>query len=127
MLSFSKLKVFLIYLLFIIISFFFSFNFQDESNLYVDKKINLGLDLQGGSYLLLEVETEQLIEERLQNKVLPLKKTLRENNTNYTNFIFKNKEITFNIENDKYEELKKVIFSQNNNILSNHMFIVFKY
>ena len=69
MLSFSKLKVFLIYLLFIIISFFFSFNFQDESNLYVDKKINLGLDLQGGSYLLLEVETEQLIEERLQNKV----------------------------------------------------------
>ena len=77
MLSFSKLKVFLIYLLFIIISFFFSFNFQDENNLYVDKKINLGLDLQGGSYLLLEVETEQLIEERLQNKVLPLKKNFK--------------------------------------------------
>jgi len=120
-LSFSKLKVFLIYLLFIIISFFFSFNFQDENNLYVDKKINLGLDLQGGSYLLLEVETEQLIEERLQNKVLPLKKTLRANNINYTNFIFKNKEITFNIENDKYEEFKKIIFSQNDNEVNTYL------
>ena len=33
----------------------------------VDKKINLGLDLLGGSYLLLEGDTYPIVIEKLQN------------------------------------------------------------
>ena len=40
------------------------------------KKVNLGLDLQGGSYLLLEIDTKPLLKERLQEKIIPLKKFL---------------------------------------------------
>ena len=80
MLNFSKIKIVLIYLLFLILGFFSFLNFQNENKTFLDKKVNLGLDLQGGSYLLLEVDTEPLIKERLQSKVIPLKKTLNGNN-----------------------------------------------
>ena len=37
----------------------FSFlNLQNNEDLYIDKKVNLGLDLQGGSYLLLEINSD---------------------------------------------------------------------
>ena len=40
---------------------------EDSGNWFLDNKINLGLDLQGGSYLLLEVQTEILFKEELDN------------------------------------------------------------
>ena len=55
MLNFSKINVLIIYLSFFIISFFSFLNLQNENNQIIEKKINLGLDLQGGSYLLLEI------------------------------------------------------------------------
>ena len=36
----------------------------------MSKKVNLGLDLQGGSYLLLEVDSKPVIDQNLQQKVL---------------------------------------------------------
>ncbi|HEY2662681.1 MAG TPA: protein translocase subunit SecD [Caulobacteraceae bacterium] len=42
------------------------------------QKINLGLDLQGGSYLLLEVDTNALLKERLTNLVEDVRTTLRD-------------------------------------------------
>ena len=83
MLNFSKIKTLSIYLILIIIGFFSFLNFQGEKNILIDKKINLGLDLQGGSYLLLETDTKPLIQERLQNKVLPLKKLLKDNEISF--------------------------------------------
>lgn len=41
------------------------------------QKLNLGLDLQGGSYLLYEVDTAQLRKERLDNLVEDARNTLR--------------------------------------------------
>ena len=76
MLNFSKTKVLFIYLLLIITVFFAFLNFQRE-NIIIDKKVNLGLDLQGGSYLLLEIDNVPLIKERIQNKAIPLKKLLK--------------------------------------------------
>ena len=73
MLNFSKINVFLIYLVFFLISIFSILNLQKKDNLIVDKKVNLGLDLQGGSYLLLEINSESLIKEKIQSKVIPLK------------------------------------------------------
>lgn len=40
---------------------------DDDSSGYMGIRINLGLDLQGGSYLLLNVEMDEVIEERISN------------------------------------------------------------
>ena len=51
----------------------------------------MGLDLQGGSYLLLEINSDSLVEEKIQSKVIPLKKLLRDNNLEYNNFAINEK------------------------------------
>ena len=40
---------------------------EDTGNWYLDNRLNLGVDLQGGSYLLLEVQTDVLIDEEFEN------------------------------------------------------------
>ena len=47
------------------------------------KQINLGLDLQGGSYLLLEADIEAVIAERLENEADALRRELRSANIGY--------------------------------------------
>ena len=67
MLYFSKLRILFISLfslLFVLIASSNLFKFDDS---FFSKKINLGLDLQGGSYLLLEIDNEPVIEQKLQN------------------------------------------------------------
>ena len=86
MLNFSKINIILIYLTILFISIFSFLNFQSKDNLIIDKKVNLGLDLQGGSYLLLEINSDSLVEEKIQSKVIPIKKLLKENNLNYSDF-----------------------------------------
>jgi preprotein translocase subunit SecD len=49
------------------------------------KKLNLGLDLQGGSYLLLEVDTRGLRRERVSNLSEDVRRTLREERIAFTN------------------------------------------
>ena len=71
MLSFTKIKVIIIYLILISTIFFASLNFKNNN--LINKKVNLGLDLQGGSYILLEIDTKPLINQKLQTKVIPIK------------------------------------------------------
>ena len=85
MLSFTKIKVLSIYLILIITIFFASLNYKNNN--LIDKKVNLGLDLQGGSYLLLEIDTKPLVNQKLQSKVIPIKKLLNKNKINFENFI----------------------------------------
>ena len=99
MLNFSKINVLIIYLLFFIISFFSFLNLQNEDNQIIGKKINLGLDLQGGSYLLLEINSDNLIQEKIQSKVIPLKKLLKDNGINYNDFRINNKNLSFSLDN----------------------------
>ena len=42
---------------------------EDTGNWYLDNRLNLGLDLQGGSYLLLEVQTDVLIDEEFEDTI----------------------------------------------------------
>lgn len=49
------------------------------------KSINLGLDLQGGSHLLLEVEVDAVIRERLESLVDSVRVTLRKAHIGYKN------------------------------------------
>ena len=90
MLNFSKINILLIYFLFSFISIFAFLNFQNENDRFIKKKINLGLDLQGGSYLLLEINSDSLVEEKIQSKVIPIKKLLKENNIKLDNFKINN-------------------------------------
>ena len=106
MLNFSKINVIIIYLIFFLIAFFTSLNFQNENNKFIDKKINLGLDLQSSYYLLLEINSDNLVEEKIQSKVIPLKKLLKDNNINYSNFRIKDKTLSLSIDNiDKFDLL----------------------
>ena len=108
MLNFSKINVLIIYFLFLIIAIFSLLNFQNENNQFVQKKINLGLDLQGGSYLLLEINSDSLVKEKIQSKVIPIKKLLVDNKINYNNFKINEKSLSLSLENiEKFELLFK--------------------
>ena len=116
MLNFSKINIFFIYLIFLFISFFSILNFQDQKEPLIDKKVNLGLDLQGGSYLLLEINSDPLVKEKIQSRVIPLKKLLKDNNLNYLNFKINEKNLSFSL-ND-IEKFKLLFFSKNDNSLN---------
>ena len=116
MLTFSKINIFFIYFIFLVISFFSILNFQDEEKNFFNKKVNLGLDLQGGSYLLLEIDSDPLIKERIQSKVIPLKKFLKQNGLSFSNFEIKDTSLTFTV-ND-IEKFELLFFSKDQNTLN---------
>ena len=93
MLYFSKLRILFITLfsvLFILIASSNLFKFDDN---FFDKKINLGLDLQGGSYLLLEIDNEPVIEKKLQNLTTTIRNYFKEKNIKISNIKIDNKNI----------------------------------
>ena len=95
MLYFSKLRIIfitLISLLFIIFALSNLFNFDNK---ILNKKINLGLDLQGGSYLLLEIDNDPVIEQKLQNLTVTIRNYFKEKNVRITNFKLSNQTLSF--------------------------------
>ena len=87
MLYFSKLRIISILLFTITLSFFTVLNFIKLENSFLQKKINLGLDLQGGSYLLLEIDNEPVIKQKLQSKLLDIRKLSKTENLQIKNFL----------------------------------------
>ena len=73
MLYFSKIKIILISLFTLIFIYLTLSNFTKADNDWLDKKINLGLDLQGGSYLLLEIDNRPVVIQKLQNTLSSLR------------------------------------------------------
>ena len=111
MLYFSRFKVFSILLVFIFGIYFFIPNILPISNniLFSNKKVNLGLDLQGGSYLLLEIDSKPLIEQKLQSKSLELRRELREKKLIYTNFRSEKDSLLFNFKLDQRNTLEQFL------------------
>ena len=118
MLNFSKIKIFSIYFIFLLFCFFTFLNFQSKDRTILDKKINLGLDLQGGSYLLLEIDTQPLVEDRIQDKVLPLKKLLKKNNLSYSNFVIQKDKILFEMQNNNFKKFNILFNNKKNNLIN---------
>jgi len=116
-LSFTKIKVLSIYLILILTIFFASLNLKNNNLL--DKKVNLGLDLQGGSYILLEIDTKPLVNQKLQSKVITLKKFLIKNEINFKDFIIAQDNISITISEDKQDKLKNLFFKQQDNTVNN--------
>ena len=117
MLSFTKIKVLTIYLILITTIFFASLNFKNNN--LIDKNVNLGLDLQGGSYILLEIDTEPLINQKLQAKVIPIKKLLNKNKINFKDFLISTNSISLTIDEEKQNKFENLFFKQQNNKVNN--------
>ena len=95
MLYFSKIKIITVFFITIILTYLsFSNLFKFDDN-FLKNKINLGLDLQGGSYLLLEIDNQPIISQTLQNKLIDLKKFFNDKSLNVKNFSIENNKIFF--------------------------------
>ena len=121
MLNFSKTKIIFIYLFFILVSIFTISNFNNLDKFFFDKKVNLGLDLQGGSYLLLEVDSSTLEERKLQSIVVPLKKKLRQESIDFNNFNINKDNIHFTLQEDNYNKFETFFLNKKQNEINDFL------
>ena len=116
MLYFSKLRILfvtLFSLLFILIASSNLFKFDDS---FFNKKINLGLDLQGGSYLLLEIDNEPVIEQKLQNLTTTIRNYFKEKNIKVNNIKIDNQNIFFNVADLDKQSVLDVFQDENSDL-----------
>ncbi|MAM93663.1 protein translocase subunit SecD [Parvibaculum sp.] len=121
MLHFDRWKIVLIYILCIAGLVYTAPNFVPKSQLedipgwLPNQQINLGLDLRGGSYLLLGLETDALVRERLQDLVGEVRSTLRDEGIPYTGLGIHGGNVVVNITNagdaEKAEEAIEALSS----------------
>ena len=119
MLYFTKFKVLTIYIFIICISFFTLSNFLSDDNKLINKKINLGLDLQGGSYLLLEIDNRPIILQKLQVKLTSLKNDLIKNDIKFKNIKVIDNKILFDVDEVHKNKFIK-IFEDKNSTINNY-------
>ena len=116
MLYFSKLRIIFITLfslLFIAIASSNLFKFDDD---FFDKKINLGLDLQGGSYLLLEIDNVPVIEQKLQNLTTTIRNYFKEQNIKINNIKIEGENIFFNVDDQSKQTIIDTFTDENSDI-----------
>ncbi len=102
MLYFSKLKIICILVVTLFLILIASSNLFKFDNIFLKRNINLGLDLQGGSYLLLEIDNKPVIEQKLQNLTITIRNYFKEKNIKLVNFKLQNEKVLFKVnENDK--------------------------
>ena len=108
MLYFSKLRIIFITLTSLLFIIFALSNFFKFDNKILNKRINLGLDLQGGSYLLLEIDNDPVIEQKLQNLTVTIRNYFKEKNIRITNFKLLNQTLVFTSD----ENSKQIILDE---------------
>ena len=116
MLYFSKLRIIFITLftlLFIAIASSNLFNIDDD---FFDKKINLGLDLQGGSYLLLEIDNTPVIEQKLQNLTTTIRNFFKDQNIKINNIKIEGQNIFFNVDDQSKQIIIDTFTDENSDI-----------
>ena len=116
MLYFSKLRIVFVALL----SFFFIFiaasNFQNSENSLISKRINLGLDLQGGSYLLLEIDNDPVEIKMLQNTTTVIRNFLKNKKITFSDLRIEDKAIFFSTSKEDYEIVKSFFLDKESEI-----------
>ena len=115
MLYFSKLRIFTVIIFTLVFSYFALSNFIKLDDDFFKQKINLGLDLKGGSYLLLEIDNTPVIDEKLQNKVFEIKKYFKEKSIVASNFFIEDQNIKFISTND-YEKINNLLNNKESEI-----------
>jgi len=109
-LYFSKLRIFFVSLITLFFILFASSNLFKFSNELLKKKINLGLDLQGGSYLLLEIDNSPVIEQKLQNLTVTIRNYFKEKNIRINNLNISGQKISFSVDK-KFQQTVLDIFN----------------
>ena len=98
---------------------------EESNNWFLNNKINLGLDLQGGSYLLLEVNSTILIKEELENISDVVRQIARNEQVIISNIQINLDEIIFKFTDNSSFEKIKIEFLKNyrdaNIILKNNL------
>ena len=105
MLYFSKLRILFISLFSLLFILIASSNLFKVDEGFFDKKINLGLDLQGGSYLLLEIDNDPVIEQKLQNLTSIIRNFFKDKDIKISNIKIDKQNIFFNV----LDQNKKII------------------
>ena len=104
MLYFSKIRIISIAIFTIFFVYLTTSNFLKFDDSFIEKKINLGLDLQGGSYLLLEIDNSPVITQKLQNKLSSLRKYFKNEDIKFRNLKIKdNNIISFELDEEFVE------------------------
>ena len=116
MLYFSKLRIFFISLISLFFILFASSNIFKFSNDLLNKKINLGLDLQGGSYLLLEIDNAPVIEQKLQNLTTTIRNYFKEQNIKINNIKIEGEDIFFNVDDQSKQTIIDTFTDENSDI-----------
>jgi protein-export membrane protein SecD len=115
-LYFSKSRIILISLISLLFIYITSSNFIKFDDNFFNKKINLGLDLQGGSYLLLEIDNDPIIIQKLQNVTSSIRILLKNKKINFTDLRIIKKNIFFNIKEKDHESVKLLFSDKNSEI-----------
>ena len=116
MLHFSKLRIIFISLITLFFVFIASNNILSTDNKFFSKKINLGLDLQGGSYLLLEIDNTPVIEQKLQNTITLIRTYFKDNNIRVGNLNLNNQKITFKVDENFKQKVIDIFNDENSEI-----------
>ena len=116
MLYFSKLRITLVSLVSLFFIFITLSNFHNSEDSFISKKINLGLDLQGGSYLLLEIDNGPVEIQKLQNTTTVIRNFLKGKKINFNDLRIQNKKIIFNVSNDKVQLVETFFLDKESNI-----------
>ncbi len=82
--------------------------FQDNDNGSLG--INLGLDLQGGSYLLLEVDMDSVVQERMDNLAENIRINLRNKRIGISNLSVDNNNLSFQLREEfQFVEAREIL------------------
>ena len=73
---------------------------DEDSSGYMGNRINLGLDLQGGSYLLLHVEMDEVIEERISNLTETIRSEFRKERLGIKNLAANATSVSFDLRSE---------------------------
>jgi len=104
-LYFSKLRIILVTLVSLFFVLLTISNFIKFESNYLNKRINLGLDLQGGSYLLLEIDNSPVIEQKLQNFSITIRNFFKDKNIRIKNLKFLDESISFTTDQEYKDEV----------------------
>ena len=117
MLYFSKLRILFISILTIVFVLIASSNLikNNEDSLF-SKKIILGLDLQGGSYLLLEIDNDPVIEQKLQNLTTTIRNYFKEKDIRINNIKIIDQNIFFNASEQNKQIIIDVFNDENSDL-----------
>jgi len=115
-LYFSKLRIIFVSVITLFFILFASSNLFTFENRFLEKKINLGLDLQGGSYLLLEIDNTPVIEQKLQNFTISIRNYFKEKKIKISNIKLIEQKISFTSDEQFQEKILDIFTNEESDL-----------